>query len=327
MVMTIIPKKRFISVLAGVVLVFLLSDLSLAYWVWTPKTGKWINPKYAVKDTPKQQMDWAMSFYDGKERKRAIGEFEKLITNYPNSIYAPSAQYYIGRAYEDIEDYYQAFLAYQKTIEKYPYNERVEEIIERQYKIGSVFLDGQKAKIMGMKILPAMDKASEILAKVVENAPYGRYADVAQFKLGEAYKKQEYYEDALMAYKKLIDDYPDSAFAEDAKYQIALCSYYVSRDPYYDQEFTDKAIQEYEDLIKKTADIELNKEARETLARLREKKAQSTFETAKFYEKTGHYKSAIIYYKDIVKNYGDTSIAAQALDKMTELESKTGDNG
>ena len=318
-------RRKVISAVIILVILFAFPAPSSGYWVWTPKTGKWVNPKYAVKDTPKEQMKWAMGIYQsGGEYKRAISEFEKLIKNYPNSIYSPSAQYYIGRSYEKIEDYYQAFLAYQKTIDKYPYNEKVDEIIERQYKMGGVFLEGQKAKIMGMKILPAMDKAAEILTKVVENAPYGRYADVAQFKIGEAYKKQEFYEDALMAYQKLIDDYSNSPLVEDAKYQIALCSYYISRDPYYDQEFTDKAIEEYEKLIKATADIELNKEAMETLARLREKRAKSAFETAKFYEKTKHYKSAVIYYKEIVENYGDTSIAAEARERITELEEKIG---
>ena len=314
--------RKYIIPILIITLLFISSVSSFAYWVWTPKTGKWVNPKYAVKDTPKEQMDWATGFYEAAEYKKAISEFEKLIVNYPNSIYSPQAQYCIGRSHQEIEDYYQAHLAYQKTIDKYPYNERVNEIIERQYKIGSIFLGGQKAKIMGMEILPATDKAVEILTKVVENAPYGRYADLAQFKIGEAHKNQEFYEEAVLAYQKLIDDYPSSPLAEDAKYQIALCTYYVSRDPYYDQEFTDRAIQEYQELIKKTSDIELYKEARETLTRLREKKAKSAFETAKFYERTGHYKSAIIYYKEVVENYGDTSIAAEALEKMTELEKK-----
>jgi len=295
---------------------------AFGYWVWTPKTGKWTNPKYAVKDTPAEQMKWAMGFFEKGEYKRAISEFEKLIDNYPNSKYSPSAQYYIGRSYEELGEYYQAFLTYQKTIDKYPYNERVEEIIERQYDIGSMFLDGRKAKIMGMKILPATDKAAEILSKVVENAPFGRFADVAQYKIGEAYKKQEFYEEALLAYQKLIDDYADSPLVDDAKYQIALCTYYVSRDPYYDQEYTDRAIEEYEQLIAMTSDAELNREARDALNELREKKAQSALETAKFYEKRKHYKSAIIYYEDVIKNYGDTMAAAEAQQRMKELEEK-----
>ncbi len=314
--------RRYCDVLIALLILVFIPHCTFAYWIWTPRTNKWTNPKFAVKDTPEEQMDWAMSFYNAGEYTRAINEFEKLIKNYPNSVSSPSAQYYIGRSYEAIEDYYQSFLAYQKTIDKYPYNERVDEIIERQYKMGSAFVDGQKAKIMGMKILPAMDKAVEVLTKVVQNSPYGRYADLAQFKIGEAYKNDGFYEEAVLAYQKLIDDYPKSPLAEDAKYQIALCTYYVSRDPSYDQEFTDKAIEEYKNLIEKTSDIELNKEARDALKRLREKKAESTFVTAEFYEKNGHLQSALVYYKDIADNYGDTVIAARALEKATMLEKK-----
>jgi len=319
--------KNSVILILVLILLFAFPTSSFTYWVWTPKTGKWINPEYAVKDTPEEQMKWAMTFYEAGEYKKAIAEFIKLIENYPNSIHTPLAQYYIGRSYEGLEDYYQAFLAYQTTIDKYPYNEKVDEIIERQYKIGSMFLDGQKAEILGMKILPATDKAVEILTKVVENAPYGKYADVAQFKLGEAYKKQEFYEEAVLAYQKLIDDYPNSPLIEDAKYQIALCTYYVSRSPYYDQEFTDKAIEEYKELIEKASNVDLHKEATETLGRLREKKARSTFETARFYEKTKHYKSAIIYYKEVVEDYGDTSVAREASERIKELEKKVADNG
>lgn len=318
--------KKVIVIFIAMILFISQAPLS-AYWIWTPKTGKFINPRYAVKDTPQEQMDWAIGFYEAGEHKRAISEFEKLLASYPNSQHAPLAQYYIGRSYEGMEDYYQAHLAYQKTIEKYPYSERVNEIIERQYKIGCMFLEGQKAKIMGMQILPAMDKAVEILTAVVENAPYARYADIAQFKIGEAYKNQEYYEEALLAYQKLIDDYPSSPLAEDAKYQIALCTYYVSRDPYYDQDFTDRAIEEYQNIAKKTSDTELSKEAREVLIRLREKKAKSALETAKFYEKTRHYKSAIIYYKEVVEKYADTSIAEEASEKIIKLEEKIGNGG
>jgi hypothetical protein len=55
------------------------------YWIWTPKTGKFINPKYAVKTTPKEQLDFAKSFYDGKVYDDAKREFKKLLKAYPKS--------------------------------------------------------------------------------------------------------------------------------------------------------------------------------------------------------------------------------------------------
>jgi len=321
------PTAKIFLIITALGFSLFFPRVSSAYWVWTPKTGKWVNPKYAVKDSPAAQMEWAMGFYEAGEHKRAVSEFEKLIAEYPNSAEAPVAQYYTGLSYEGMEEYYKAYLAYQKCIDKYPYNERFEEMVERQYNIGDVFLDGRKAKIMGLKLLPALDKAVEILTKVVENAPYGKYADLAQFKAAEAYKKQEFYEEAVMAYQKLIDDYPDSQLLEDAKYNIAVCTYYISRDPYYDQEYTDKAIEEYKTLIEKTTDAEFHKEANDTLDALRLKKAESAFETAEFYEKTKHYGSAIIYYREVLDNYGDTPIADEAAEKIAELEGKLAGDG
>ena len=35
----------------------------IAFWMWTPETNKWINPKYAVKDTPQEQLQVGTDLY------------------------------------------------------------------------------------------------------------------------------------------------------------------------------------------------------------------------------------------------------------------------
>jgi len=73
------------------IIVFALSFLSAsvipaeAYWIWTPKTGKWVNPKSAVKPTPKEQFDTAKGLYDIKSYEEAKREFKKLLKVYPKS--------------------------------------------------------------------------------------------------------------------------------------------------------------------------------------------------------------------------------------------------
>jgi len=51
----------------------------------TPQTGTWINPKWAVKDTPAEQFEWAMRFYKSKDYKKAVDEFLKLVKYYPQA--------------------------------------------------------------------------------------------------------------------------------------------------------------------------------------------------------------------------------------------------
>jgi len=40
----------------SLILVSLAVSPASAYWIWTPKSGKFINPKNAVKPTPKEQL-------------------------------------------------------------------------------------------------------------------------------------------------------------------------------------------------------------------------------------------------------------------------------
>ena len=84
---------------AAILSAVLFLDTACAYWIWTPETKKFINPKYAVKDSPKEQFDWAMSFYEAKDYQRAAAEFEKLTKHYEYSEYAARAQYYVGLCY------------------------------------------------------------------------------------------------------------------------------------------------------------------------------------------------------------------------------------
>jgi len=295
-----------------------------AYWIWNPQIGKWINPKHVPKDTPREQYDYAMQFYLAKDYSKAISEFKKLIRAYPQAELAPDAQYYIGRSYEERREYYAAYLAYQRVIDIYPRSELTDEIIERQYKIGNLYFSGQKEKLFGIEIIPALDKAIEIFEKVVHNSPYGKYADLAQSKIGECYKKNGQFKEAAEAFGKIVSDYPKSLLYNQAKYEVAYCTYRMSFKPHYDQEPTEEAIKEFKNFIKEEDEGKTLAEAEEALVRLQEKKAESLFDTARFYEGRRHYESAVVYYREILDSYPKTSWAKKAFNKVTELEKRIG---
>ncbi len=297
-------------------------SLSHAYWIWTPQSKKWTNPKYEPKGTPRAQYDWAMQAYLAKDYAKAISEFKKMIRAYPQAELAPDAQYYIGRSYEERREYYAAFLAYQKVIDVYPRSELTDEIIERQYRIGNLYFSGQKEKILGVALMPAIDKALEIFEKVVNNSPYGKYADLAQFKIGESYKKESEYKEAAEAFEKIVSDYPKSLLYDQAKYEVAYCTYKMSLKANYDQEPTEEAIKEYEEFVKSGERTDTIKDAEEALIRLQETKAENLYRTAHFYERSNHYESAIVYYKEILDSYPKTSWAKKAFNKSTELEKR-----
>ncbi len=291
------------------------------FWIWTPKSGKWVNPKNVAKDSPKEQFDYAKGFYDEKKYPEAIREFKKLLKAYPKSFEASESQYYLGVIEEKQDNFYEAYLAYQKVIDKYPFSERIKEIIEKEYNIAEKFIGGYKRKALGVT-LPVENPAIEILAKVVENSTYGPLAPKAEYKLGLLLKGLQRYYEAEDAFNKVITNYPDSEWVEPAKFQVASCRAAVSRGPDYDQGAMQDAKQKFEEFVKEHPDAVLSREAEDNIGKLKEKEAAASYNIAVFYEKQKAYQAARIYYENVMVDYSDSPWAAKALERLQLMEKK-----
>jgi outer membrane protein assembly factor BamD (BamD/ComL family) len=291
------------------------------YWIWTPKTGKWVNPKTAVKPNPKEQFALAKVLYEQKKYEEAKREFKKLLKAYPKSFEASESQYYLGLTEEAQGNLYEAYQAYQKVIDKYPFSERIQEIIEREYKIAERFMTGEKRKAIGVA-LPVENPAIEIFSKVVENSTYGPLAPVAQYKLGLVLKGLTRYYEAEEAFNKVVSNYPNSEWAAAAKFQIASCRASVSKGSDYDQGAAKEAKEKFEEFVKEHSDAVLSRDAEKNIEQLKEKEAESAYNIGRFYEKQKAYESAKIYYNEVINNYPDSARAKEALVRLQILEKK-----
>ncbi len=290
-----------------------------AYWVWSPDLGKWVNPKKSAKDTPEEQYDWAMQFYNNKDWDRAVEEFEKLPVAFPASRLAAEGVYYTGLCWEEKKDLAKAADNYQQLINTYPYSDRIKDAIKREFDIANQFAAGTKVKVVGMPVLPGTDKALELYKHIVKNAPFGTYGDQTQFQIGELYKAMGDFQEAQRAYQQVVDDYPNSPLVSKAKYQIAYVSMLASNHSVYDEKQAERAIEEFQGLKKDYPGNQESVEADESIRIIRNEKAQVTFNTAKFYDKQRRYKSAKIYYREITERYGDTPLAEPAKKRLTEI--------
>ena len=291
-----------------------------AAWIWSPQTG-WIGPTGQVKDTPEEQLAFAVAFFDRKDYDRARREFRKLLKTYKESREAVEAQYYLGRCEEELGDYYKAFREYRKTIQTYPSTKRFDEILEREYQVGNYFLAGKKRKLFGtVAILPARDKAVEIFEAIAEDGPFSQYGQLAQYKAGLAHLALRDYEQAVTAFEQIISRYPDSPLVDDARFQIAQASLKGTFKPDYDQAPTDHAVRELETFLHEYPDSELSEEAGSRLLELKERRAQHEYHVAQFYERRKHPASALVYYQAIIEQFGKTSWAPKAAARIQVLQ-------
>lgn len=297
---------------------FISAQTCSAFWIWTPETKKWTNPKYAAKESPAEQLEFAKSYYEAKDYKTAYKELKKLIKYYHDSLEAPEAQYYLGLCLEEMDKPYEAYLAYQKIIDKYPFSKRIEDAIKREYIVAQKLLD-HKYSLAGIEFT-GETAAIEIFGKIIENSPYGQYAAASQYKIGLALKARGYYKEAIDGFQKVLDSYPNSEWAEPAKFQIALCTAKASLDPSYDQTLTQEAADKFKDFARQHPDAEISSDAESRIVDLREKEAESNFNIGKFYEKQKSYDSAKIYYNFVIKNYPRSQWALKSLERVQYLE-------
>ncbi|MGH7198746.1 MAG: tetratricopeptide repeat protein [Candidatus Omnitrophota bacterium] len=322
--------KKTVPILSLILAFALFTPSAHAYWVWSPDLGKWVNPKNASKDTPEEQYAWALEFYNMKNWDRAIEEFGKIPEAFPSSRLAAEGVYYTGQSWEEKKDLAKAADAYQKLVDRYPYSDRIKDAVKREFEIGNQFADGAKMKLVGMPLLSGQEKALEIYKHIVKSAPFGTYGDQAQFKIGEVYKAQAEFEEAQKAFQAVVDEYPSSDLVPKARYQIAYCSMQASKKSQYNEQYAQRAIEEFEGFKNTFPGDQQTVEADEAIKALRAKKALSNLETAQFYEKQGKLASAKVYYQEVANKYPDTpsgEIARKKADEFASGDEKKAEGG
>ena len=149
--------------------------------------------------------------------------------------------------------------------------------------------------------------------------------DDAQYYLAESYYRNEEYLDAISEYEKLTRRMGFSPFVEDARFKI--CEAYRIESPkyYHDQEYTEKALERYQEFLDDFQRSKLKEEVLTSIELLREKLGLKLYETGILYMKMDEFESAKIALERVVDSYYDTEIinlANQGLGVLKENNSK-----
>jgi len=307
------------NILLFAAFLILVPSFSRADWIWTPETGKFINPKWAVKPTPADQLEYAQSFRDQGNCKKAMAEYKKLIKAYPRAKEAPEAEFFTGQCLEDMVKPYEAYQAYQLVIDKYPFSERAAQIVGLEYNIANHLLENKGRSKWAQVVVGSDDRVIEIYRTIIKDAPYGKYAAISQYKIGLYLKEKGMYQEARDEFEKTMNDYPQSEWAQASKFQIAMADTSRASDAQHEQKVGSIAMDEFNEFVKAHPDSQLTPQAKEQMLILKTKQAENSFVIAKFYEKQKNLKAARIYYKEVLQKYPDTSWGVKALAKLKKI--------
>src|SRR3989475_3889582 len=257
--------------------------------------------------------------------KRALRAYKSLIKHHPKDSLAPSALYRAAQLQEQLHDYTPAADSFRELVEKYPTSPYFEDAIEAQFRIGELYLNGKKLKVLGISIASSLDRAVTIFANVVCTTPSGKYTARAQFDIGLAREKQGANDAALQAYQAVVDKFPNEPIAVDAQYQIGYIWFTAARTGTKDIAAVSNARTAFQDFLFHYPNSEKAAQARANLELLEHKETTSSYQVAKFYDKQKYYRAAVIYYNEVIRQQPGSAESEQAKKRIDQLRAKVGD--
>lgn len=281
----------------------------------------------AVTSEEQSEFNLAKDYEDSGASQQALAAYRRFLRAFPTSSLAARAQYRIASLLEAQGSLNKAFDAYQTLVTRYPDTPDFEKAVARQVLIANQFLEGKKLRFLGLDILPSTERAEQMFSSIIKNAPFSKNAPIAQFNLGLTYERQGKLKEAASAYQAVLDTYPASSVADDALYQIGYLYMQAGRSGRsQDLSALVLAKNTFEDFLLQFPNSEKAAQARDNLAEIGGKEAGDLLSIAKFYDRYKSYRSAVIYYNDIIRRQPKSADAEYARNRIQELRSEVGDD-
>jgi len=144
-------------------------------------------------------------------------------------------------------------------------------------------------------------------------------APEAQYYLAECRFDRGEYLLAAFEYQVLRRNYPASPRVGDAQYKLGLCYYNLSPRSSLDQEYTRKAIDEFQSFVEYYPQNQNVPDADAKIKELTIRLAKKQYDTARLYSVMEYYKAALMSYDEVIEKYHDTEYAPLAYEGKIDL--------
>jgi outer membrane protein assembly factor BamD (BamD/ComL family) len=262
--------------------------------------------------------------YAKKEWEKAASYIQQIIRYYPQTQQAINGHYQLGLCFYTLRDFDLANRAFSRYLERDPTGKRFEEVMGYKFAIAEAFRRGECTHLFGARHLPkwlsADREAIEIYDEIIAVLPGQDLAVRSLWGKGCLLIRSCQYKEGREAFFTLITAFPRHPLAIESYLQIG-CSYLRECD-------TEPS---NSDLLS-LACINLKKfqqafpgepriaAATKMYEQMQECFAASIYDMAEFYERTCHPSAAIIYYKNILRDFPTTSygrLSEKALHRLT----------
>lgn len=148
--------------------------------------------------------------------------------------------------------------------------------------------------------------------------------DEAIYLLGESELGMKDWVAASASFERLLRDYPESDSAGSASFRLGEALYGQARPPDFDQDFTRRAIEQWQTYLRTYPGHWRNAEAESRIVRARTQIAEKLIATGKLYLKLKLYEPARVYFQRVESEFSDTPLVGDALIGLAICDARQG---
>ncbi len=220
------------------------------------------------QEPPRQQFDRAMEYYNNGKYFKAQMALKRLTFSFPGQTFIDTAQFYLGKSLYELENYPEAVGEFRRLLTAYPSSPFADDAL---YHIAMChYSQSPKYSLDQEETFDAIDEFSSFIsrypksplqddaaAKLLEL--YDKLAK-KMFKNGELYLKTHDYEQAVMYFEQVRDNYPNTEWARYALYYTGEALLGLERDS--------DALETFQNFVMAFPEHKLTDKARKNIARL-----------------------------------------------------------
>ncbi len=220
-----------------------------------------------------------------------------------------------------------AFRAYEVFLNRFGESNLYEAALERQFAIGSAYLQGRKKKVLRFFKIRGYAEGAKIMERIADRAGDSPAAKRALKAVARSYEDRKKYEQAYLQWSIISSRWPTGAIAKEALLGMAKAKHAAYKGPHFDNSSLISAKSYYQrfKLIYPEDARELDIGKRLDL--IEEQLAYKKFQIGKYYQRTSEGQADAnkpnpvdIYYDAVLKNWPQSVAAKMTEDAMQSEE-------
>jgi outer membrane protein assembly factor BamD len=160
--------------------------------------------------------------------------------------------------------------------------------------------------------------AAKSFEEVERQHPYSQWATRGQVMAAYSYYEANQYEEAIGAAERFIELHPGNKDVPYAYYLMGMCYYEQISDVGRDQEMTQKALEAFDELVRRFPQSDYGRDAELKIDLVRDHLAGKEMEIGRYYQRRQLWLAGINRFHNVVERYQTTTHVPEALHRLTE---------